>query len=295
MKKALLIDGNALMYKSFYASASLLKKGGGFDNFGRPINALRTFSTMMLNLSEKFSDSNILVAFDEKDLKTFRTEYDFYKSGRKKMPEELICQKKLILEFLQLIGIKHISSPILEADDIIGTLSKKFSNQGIQVEIITSDKDLLQLVGEKINVHISKVGISDMLVFTKENFKELFLGLEPEQVTDLKGLMGDSSDNLPGIKGIGEKGAIKLLLEYKNIEGVFENVSNLNEVLKNKINDGKEMGILCKSIATIIRDAEINLEFEDIFISEIEKNKLIEFLREYSVHSTANRLEKKWL
>ncbi|NQX83401.1 MAG: 5'-3' exonuclease [Mycoplasmataceae bacterium] len=295
MKKALLIDGNALMYKAFYSSFFLMERGEGFDDKGRPINALRTFSIMILNLVERFNDSHVLVAFDEKGLETYRTKHSFYKAGRSKMPEELISQKPLIIKALDLSGVKHVSSPILEADDIIGTLSKKFSNNGIKVDIITSDKDFLQLVDMNINVHISKTGVSEMIEFTKDNFSNLFLGLNPNQIIDLKGIMGDSSDNLEGIKGIGEKGAVKLLSEYKNLESILENIKELTPVLQKKIQDGKKMGILCKSIATIIIDAKIDIEFETISFSPINREKLISFLREYSIHSVANRLEKKWL
>lgn len=294
MKRALLIDGNALMYKAFYASYFLMEKGQGFDDHGRPINALRTFSMMILNLTEIFRDSNILVAFDEKGLQTYRTQHSFYKEGRSKMPEELIFQKPLITRVLELAGIEQISSPTLEADDIIGILAKRYASEGIEVDIVTSDKDLLQLVDNNINVHISKVGVSEMIEYTNDNFSDLFLGLKPSQVIDLKGIMGDSSDNLAGIKGIGEKGAIKLIHEYGTLENVIAHKYELSPGIAKKIEEGMELGLLCKSIATIMTEGDIDILFESLTVNTIDKFELISFLREYSIHSVANKLERLW-
>lgn len=295
MKKILLIDGNALMYKSFYSTSFLLQKGEGFDDKGQPINALRTFSNMIFNLFKNFSDFNFLVAFDSKDIKTYRNEYSFYKEGRKKMPEELIYQKPLIEEMLNLVGIKQYSSKDYEADDIIGILAKKFSSENKIVNIITSDKDLLQLVDENTTVFISKTGVSKMVEYNYQNFSSLFYGLNPSQVIDLKGIMGDSSDNLIGIKGIGEKGAIKLLLKYKNLENVYENKDELSNSIKVKIMDNYEMGKLCKEIATIITRGNIDIDFTSLKRKDFDQKKLIAFLRYNSIHNLANRLEsEKW-
>jgi len=294
MKKSLLIDGNALLYKAFYASFFLLEKGEGLDSEGNPINALRTFAMMMINLREKFYESNILVAFDEKNLDTYRTKHSFYKEGRRKTPEELHYQKPLIEKFLTLYGIKFFSHKNFEADDIIGILSKKYSEEKIKVDIITSDKDLLQLVNENVSVHISKKGVSEMIEYKLDNFNELTNGLKPYQIKDLKGIMGDSSDNLKGIIGIGQKGAMTLLESYSTLENVIENVGELSPSLQKKINDGKDLGMLCKSIATIITEGNLHIEFEDTIVKSIEKNELVSFLRDNSIHNIANRIEEKW-
>ncbi len=294
MGKVLLIDGNALMYKSFFASAFLLEKGEGFDDRGNPVNALRTFSTMILNLTEMFEGHKMLVAFDAKGVNTYRNEHDFYKAGRSKMPEELIYQKPLIEELLDYAGIEKYSSQDYEADDVIGILSKRFSEEGKEVDIITSDKDLLQLVDENVRVHISKTGVSEMIEYNLDNFADLYYGLNPSQVIDMKGIMGDSSDNLPGIKGIGEKGAVKLLQEYGCLEKVIDSHEDFTPGLMNKIIEGKEMGILCKKIATIMTDGELDIQFEQLTIGPMSKSDLIMFLRGNSIHNLANRLEKKW-
>lgn len=282
------------MYKAFYASFFLLEKGEGFDDHGRPINALRTFSTMIFNLMDKFNNSKMIIAFDQKGLITYRSENNFYKAGRSKMPDELKSQTLLISKMIDLVGIKQISSPSLEADDIIGILSKKFSKEGREVEIITSDKDLLQLVDENTNVHISKVGVSKMIKYTLSNFKDLYYGLQPKQVIDLKGIMGDTSDNLIGIKGIGEKGAVKLLIEYGTFEEIIKHKEELTFSIQKKIDDGYEMGYLCKEIATIIIKGNLNINFDELTTETKNKKELIIFLREYSVHFLANKLEQKW-
>ncbi len=294
MKKVLLIDGNALMYKSFFASSFFLEQGQGLDAFGNPINALRTFSTMIYNLTDMFKEHHMLVAFDARGVNTYRSQYDFYKAGRSKTPQELIYQKPLIEEALDLAGIDRYSSVDYEADDIIGILAKKFANEDIIVDIITSDKDLLQLVDVNVNVHISKTGVSEMIEYNKSNFSDLYFGLTPEQVKDMKGIMGDSSDNLPGIKGIGEKGAVKLLLEHNSLEGVIEAVDSFTPAMKNKIIEGMETGILCKEIATIITEGELEIDFEQLKVGPADKVQLIGFLRNNSIHGLATKLEQKW-
>ncbi len=294
MEKLLLIDGNALMYKSYYASSFFLDKGQGLDRNGNPINALRTFSVMISNLTEMFPTHKMLVAFDEKGLQTYRNQYDFYKAGRSKTPDELNYQRPLIFKALDLAGIEMYSSPDYEADDIIGILSNRFSKQGVLVDVITSDKDLLQLVDENVNVHISKTGVSEMIEYNINNFSELYHGLTPQQVRDIKGVMGDSSDNLPGIKGIGEKGAVKLLLEYGTLESIIENLNDFTPSMKSKIEEGKEMGLLCKDIATIITDGKVDVELEQLKVGPACRVDLVNFLKANSINQLAYKLEKKW-
>ncbi len=293
-KKILLVDGNSLMYKAFYASSIFLKKGIGYDKRGKPINALRTFSSMILNLLDKYNSPHALIAFDEKGLKTYRSEFSFYKANRKKMPDELISQKILIEEILDLAGIKKISSINLEADDIIGSIAKKYSKRNIKVDIVTSDKDLLQLVDENITVFISKTGVSDMVEYNHFNFKDIFFGLEPWQIVELKGIMGDKSDNLDGIKGIGEKTAIKLLNEFGSLDEVLNNYQNFSPSIRNKIEKGKDMSLNCRSIAKIITDDDIDIEFEKTKVGPIDRKGIISFLKEHSIYNLANKLEERW-
>ncbi len=294
MERILLIDGNALMFKSYFASAFLLDKGEGLDKNNEAINALRTFSMMIFNLTEKFPQHKMLIAFDAHGAKTYRSEHSFYKDGRKPTPPELIRQIPLIIKAIELANIEWLSSMEHEADDIIGILASKFSNQGNLVDIITTDKDLLQLVAPRVNVYISKTGVSEMIKYTVENFADLYYGLEPKQVIDMKGIMGDSSDNLPGIKGIGEKGSVKLLLEHGSIENVIECADQFTPSMRNKIIEGKEMGMLCKNIATIITTGDLGVELEQLAVGPANKEDLVNFLKDNSIFGLANRLEKKW-
>ena len=295
MKKALLIDGNAILYKAYYASSYLLEKGEGLDSDGNAINALRTFAMMMMKIREMWNDSHILVVFDAKGTQTYRTEHSFYKANRLKTPEELNRQRPLVREFLELYGIEWTEDARFEADDIIGILSKRYSKIGIQVDIITSDKDLLQLVKENVRVFISKTGVSKMIENNVDNFSNLNLGLQPYQIVDLKGLMGDSSDNLPGIRGIGEKGAIKLLSEFGSLEKIILNKDTLSTSFIKKIEEGKEMGILCKKIAKIMDDGDFIIPFETTSINKVDMFELVRFLNINSIHSLAERIKEKWL
>ncbi len=295
MKKALLIDGNAILYKSYYASSFLLDKGQGLDENGNAINALRTFAMIMIKVREIWSDYNVLVAFDAKDTNTYRTKHSFYKANRSKAPEELNRQRPLIKEFLELFGFKWTEDNRFEADDIIGILSKQYSKNDIKVDILTADKDLLQLVNENVRVFISKTGVSEMVEHNNDNFRELNDGLTPNQIKDLKGIMGDSSDNLPGIKGIGSKGAIKLLMEYGNLEEIIANRYRLSESMSRKIEQSENMAILCKEIATIMEEGDILIPFDSISTLNVEVMKLVRFLNLNSIYKVADRIKEKWL
>lgn len=301
-KKSLLIDGNALMYKAFHASYfawlkeqernEALAQSQGRE-YIRPEanNAIRTFTMMMLSLKRKFAEHNVLVAFDAKGVETYRTEFDYYKAGRSKTPDDLYIQKPSILRVLDLIGFEHVEDRRLEADDIIGILSNKYSSDGIKVDIVTGDKDLLQLVNAKVSVHISKKGVSEMIEYNSNNFSDLMNGLSPEQIKDLKGIMGDTSDNLAGIKGIGEKGALKLLNEYNTLENVYENRFELSESMCQKVEDGYEHGLECKSIATIITDHSFEMTFEQTSVNTFEKFELAGFLRSKNIFKLAEDIE----
>lgn len=256
-EKLILIDGNSLFFKAYYAS--FYAKGGHKEDketyFDSSNNGVRAFINMMNNL--KNISSNIVVAFDHKKPKTFRHEYSFYKEGRTKVVPDLYRQFSIAKEFLDIYGIKQITDERYEADDIIGILAKKYQAK-YKVDIYTSDKDLLQLVDHSIDVCISKTGVSVIDKFTINNFGDKVFGLKPCQITDLKGIMGDSSDNLKGIHGIGEKGAVKLLLKYGTFEEMIINYEEKETPsLVNKINLGKEIGLISKKIATIITDGDL--------------------------------------
>ena len=217
MKKLVLIDGNSLINRAFYATPPLSAKDG------TPTNAVYGFINMLFKLIGDDKPEYIAVAFDVHH-PTFRHEmFSEYKGTRKPMPEDLRPQIPLLKEVLSILGIYTVEKPGFEADDIIGTIAKATS---VKTEIITGDRDSFQLVDDETEVHFTKRGISDVDVYTVENFTEK-TGITPSQIIELKALMGDSSDNIPGIAGVGEKTALTLIQTYGSVDGLYAHVDDL--------------------------------------------------------------------
>ena len=222
--KIILVDGNSLMFRSYYATAytgNLMKNSKGLFT-----NAIFGFCNMLTKLKEEEHDY-IFVAFDA-GKHTFRHQaYKDYKGGRKAMPEEFKVQIPYIKKYLDILNIKHVEMDEFEADDLIASVSELATKANFdEIKVVSGDKDLLQLVRNNVHVTLTKKGITDLDDYTKENFYEK-MGFKPSQVPDYKGLVGDSSDNLPGIKGIGEKTALKLLSEYNTLENIFSISNNI--------------------------------------------------------------------
>ncbi len=252
MKKLILIDGNSLINRAFYATPPLSSKDGV------PTNAVYGFMNMLFKLIGDENPEFIAVAFDVHH-PTFRHDmFADYKGTRKPMPEDLRPQIPLLKEVLQTLGIYTVEKPGFEADDLIGTIAKGTS---LLTEIITGDRDSFQLVDEETEVHFTKRGISDVEVYTVQNFTEK-TGIKPEQIIDLKALMGDSSDNIPGVAGVGEKTALTLIQTYGTIENLYERTEELKGKLKEKIVADKDKAFLSKTLATINTkvDIEVNLD-----------------------------------
>lgn len=293
-KKVLLVDGNALYFKAFWGSYIRIKDGAGprlAD--GTPVNALATFAFMVMNLKERFSSEKILIAFDERGGHTHRHQYDFYKAGRKEQPQELYSQIPLVKEFLDHYGVKWHSKKELEADDIIGILSRVSVVNGYEVDIITTDKDLLQLVDHEVRVHISKSGVTDMELYSMENFREKFFNLEPRHIVEFKGVAGDSSDNLAGIKGIGEKTAVKLILEHDSMECIIDNMDSYTPGLKSKIQEGKDMGLLCRELAKILTEGDVQITLDELDVQRPDFESLERFFAEMPINNVPNKLRKE--
>jgi DNA polymerase-1 len=235
---------------------------------GTPVNAVRVFATMLINLKKQFNPNKMLVAFDERGGGTHRHQYEFYKAGRADQPQELYDQIPMVKEFLELYGITHHAEFTLEADDIIGIVANTAKQTGCHVDIVTTDKDLLQLVDTNVNVYLSKTGVSNMELHTIENFRELNDGLTPKQIIDFKGIAGDSSDNLKGVKGIGPKGAIKLISEYDTLEAILENIDNHSESIRKKLNESREDALLSKELAKILVEGEVKIDLENLNLEE---------------------------
>lgn len=257
MKKLMIIDGSSLLFRAFFALPPLKSA------LGIPTNAVYGFLTMLIKLYEEIHPDYIAVAFD-KGRQTFRTEmYSEYKGNRPDAPEDLRPQFSLIQDVLKAMGICVIEEEGFEGDDILGSLSKKFASSELAVQIITGDRDNLQLVSDCSHVFLTKKGISDMLEITLENMQDLY-GYGPDKVIQMKALMGDSSDNIPGVPGVGEKTAFKLISEYGDLESIYENIDTISgKKLKERLLENKELAFLSRDLATIKTDMDFSYELDD--------------------------------
>ncbi|MCD8201576.1 MAG: DNA polymerase I, partial [Clostridia bacterium] len=252
-EKLVLIDGNSLLNRAYYATPVFTTKDG------RPTNAIFGFVKLLLKVIETDKPDYILVAFDKK-APTFRHEmYSDYKGTRKGMPDELAAQLDPLKALLSSMGIAMYEKEGIEADDIMGSLSRKF---GAHSYIYTGDRDAYQLVDEKTDVNFTVKGVSELKCLNKDNFFTE-LGITPPQVIDLKALMGDTSDNIPGVPGIGEKTARSLISEYITLDNIYANIDSIKGAVKTKLENGRESAYMSYTLATIRRDCEVNLELSD--------------------------------
>lgn len=280
MKKVILVDGNNLLFRSFFAtsySGIIMKNSKGF-----PTNAVYGFITMIHKILEEEQPEYILVAFDKG--KTFRhDQYDFYKAGRAAMPDELKLQFPKAKEVLDAMGIKHFEIDNYEADDIIGTVSKIVDMEDEFIAtIVSSDKDLLQLISDEVDVKLLKS--SGFIRMDKNEFFKTY-GVEPKRMVDIKALMGDSSDNIPGVKGIGEKTAIKLLSEYGSLDNLYNNIDSISGKVKEKLLDGKNDAYMSYEIATIYKDVPIDFSLNDLKYNGVNKKEFAQILQELEFKS----------
>ena len=289
MKKRLLIlDGSSLMFRAFYALPPLTAANGVYTN------AIYGFTNMLLKLLKDWNPDEIAVAFD-KSRHTFRTEmYPEYKGNRDKTPEEFISQIPLLKELLAAWGIAFIELDNYEADDIIGTLAKRRSATGENdIFVVTGDRDALQLIDENIRVIFTKKGISETVVYDKSVFEAEY-GFEPIKLIDLKGLMGDSSDNIPGVPGVGPKTASKLLLENKSLEAVLDNATAVSgKKLQEKLIENRELALLSKQLATINCDAPVDMDAVT-FTIEPNLSVLREFCQKYNLRSVIKAIDEMY-
>lgn len=289
MKKLLLVDGNSLVNRAFFALPSLT------NSAGIPTGAVHGFLTMLFSILRTGGHDHLIVAFDAK-AKTFRhTQYPEYKGTRKGMPEELAVQMPVLKEILDALGIHHLEKKGYEADDLIGTLAKRGKEEGYSSLILTGDKDLLQLVEEGVQVAIPKKGVSDLRIYDAKAVEEDW-GVLPEQVIDYKGLRGDTSDNIPGVKGIGEKGARKLLAEGRHLEDVYAELSDKPKNRTEKLLlEGREMAFLSRELATIL--CEVPMEtfpLENCSLSSMEPSSALPLLEKYELRSFLRELAKNY-
>ncbi|KAA8784341.1 DNA polymerase-1 [Paenibacillus sp. 4624] len=257
MDKFILIDGNSIIYRAFFAMPPLT------NSKGLHTNAVYGFTTMLLRLLEEHKPTHVMVAFDAGKV-TFRHEgYQEYKGGREKTPPELSEQFPLLKELLKGLGIAQFELAGFEADDIIGTLTKRADDAGRQVLVVSGDKDMLQLASDHVHIGLTRKGVTEIELYDPAQIKERY-GLTPLQIIDLKGLMGDASDNIPGIPGVGEKTALKLLHQFGSVEEVLNGTGELKGKMKEKIEAHAEDARMSKQLATIHREVPLEQTWEDM-------------------------------
>ena len=286
MKKIILVDGNNLLFRSFYATAYqgvIMKNSKGF-----PTNALYGFINMMNKIIKEEQPSYIMVAFDKG--KTFRHDkYEDYKAGRMAVPEELKMQIPKAKEVLNSMGIKYFEIDNYEADDIIGTLARKVDEEDQFIAtIISSDKDLLQLISDEVTVKLLKQ--NDSIMMDRDEFFKTYQ-VEPIRMIDLKALMGDSSDNIPGVKGIGEKTAIQLLSKYESLDGVYEHLDEISPKTREKLETDKENAYKSFDLATIYRDVPLDFLLEDCKYNGFKPEEFQKELEELEFYSLLRKID----
>lgn len=285
MKKLLLIDANSLIHRSFHALPPLTTPKG------EPINAIYGLSSILLKILRDHNPDYVAAAFDRPE-PTFRDEiYKEYKAHRPPTANELVSQLQKAHETFEKFGIKVVEKPGFEADDIVGTLAEKFKNEpDIKVVIFSGDKDNLQLIDNKVFVELLKTGVSKTITYDKAFFLQQY-GFSPEQLVDYKALIGDASDNIPGVTGIGPKGATDLIKEYGSVEKIYEEVGLIpKEVLRKKLEAGRESAFLSKKLAAIKRDAPLDVSLGDLKQHPLNKDELKKYFEELGFKSLVERL-----
>jgi DNA polymerase I len=278
MRKILLIDGNSMLFRAYYGTFS---RGAMRSSNGVATNAVYGFSTMLNRALEVMEPTHILIAFDT-GAKTFRHEmFTEYKGTRKEVDEDLVSQFALVREFLDAANIKRLELEGFEADDIIGTLAKDYPDD--YIEILTSDRDLLQVIDDNVDVLLMKKGITEMVRMDKALLLEE-TGFIPSQIIDLKALMGDTSDNIPGVPSVGEKTAKKLLDEYVTLDGVYAHADSIKGKLGERLREFKDQAYLSYDLARIHTEVPINVEI-DSFALDIDRAQLNAFYRKYDMNS----------
>lgn len=289
MKKLIVIDGNSLLFRAYYATAfngEIMHTKDGF-----PTNAIFGFNNMIMKLISSLKDGDLFFVSFDTGHKTFRhEEMETYKAQRKPVDEALIKQFKPAREYLDALNVFHYELDGYEGDDLAGTVAKIGSKENLDVEIYTSDKDYLQLIDDHIAIQMIRKGLKDIVRYDAATLKET-MGLEPDQIRDYKGLMGDPSDNIKGIPGIGEKTALKLLSEYHDLENIIANMQNNTSKLAQKIIENQELGRFCKKIATIDINVKLPFSLNDLIYRGYDFNALSTFYTKYEFFSLLKKLK----
>ncbi|MEE0616984.1 MAG: DNA polymerase I [Intestinibacter bartlettii] len=282
-KRLIIIDGNSIINRAFYALPDMS------NSEGLKTNAIFGFVRMMFKIIEDYQPTHMSVAFDKK-APTFRhKQYADYKAGRKKMPDELAQQLQPLKDLLDKFNINRLELEGYEADDLIGTVARLGEENDFKVYIVTGDKDAIQLASHKTTILITKKGVGEVEEYNYDSVLERY-EMTPTQFIDLKGLMGDKSDNIPGVPGVGEKTGIKLLKQYSTIENLIEHTDELKGSIKKKIEENKDLALMSKELATIITNVPIEVKLEDLEYGDYNKDDVVEKFKEFGFASLITKL-----
>ena len=284
-KKFVIIDGKSVFYRGYYAMPNLSTKDG------TPTGGVYGFAVLALEVIKKLKPDYVAVAWDKPktNIRKRLELYPEYKAGRKPPPPDFYEQIPVLHELLQAFGWPLYEMDDYEADDIMGALAMQASKQGIDTLLVTSDLDMLQLVDGNVHVYALKKGLSNIELYSPKSFEAKY-GIKVEQFLDLKSLKGDSSDNIPGVPGIGEKGAIELLKQYKTLDGVYENLALLKDGTRKKLEAGRDLAYLSKKLAQIWTDAPLKLDLTEVDGSKIQPEKVLDMLQKLEFRSLARQL-----
>ena len=284
MEKIVLIDGNAIIHRAYHAMPPFKTTKGEL------VNAVYGFASMLLNILGNEKPDYIAVSFD-RPAKTFRhIQFADYKATRVKAPQELYDQIPLIKELVRSFEIPIYEIDGFEADDVLGTLACQASSESLKVYIATGDMDTLQLVNDRVFVIAPLKGFKET---TKYDFQKVMskYGLEPAQIVDMKGLMGDSSDNIPGVRGIGSKTAVSLLQKYKTLEGVYDHLDEITGAVHDKLESGRESAFFSRDLAQIVLDVPLKLDLSECRTHNFDKSRVSAMFDDLEFRSLKNRLE----
>jgi DNA polymerase-1 len=269
-KHLVLIDGHHMLYRAYWAIARTLT-----TDDGQPINAVFGFFSMMMNILNTEEPDCLAICFDAGSKTVRHQEYDAYKDGRADTPDDFYPQVKMVLNLLQTWNMPLISHSDYEADDFLGAYAHDALKSGVHSTIVTGDKDTYQLVKEGIRIALPHKGYQAVEYISPEEVKAN-LGIRPDQVADYKGLCGDSSDNLPGVVGIGPKTAVQLLDAYESLENVYKHIEDIRPSVKEKLINDKDQAFMCKRLATILLDIPLPHTLEELTVAELPARQIID-------------------
>ena len=283
MKKLVLIDGNAILHRAFHALPPLTTKSG------QPINAVYGLVSLLLRVITDLKPTHIIVVFDT-EKPTFRhKEFVNYQAQRPKMASELSGQFDKAKRVLQAFGIPIYSKEGFEADDVIGTIARQVT--GLEVVIVTGDRDILQLVSDHVKLYMPIVGLASAKLFGKNEVIEK-MGVPPEQISDFKALVGDPSDNYPGVAGIGPKTAISLLSKYNNLENIYKNLESFPKAVSKKLTAGKDSAFLSQKLAKIVTDVSFDFNIDKADHWDVDSDRVLSLFSEFGFKTLTDRIKK---